>query len=877
MGSGARRRRKAMNSAIRMGLVMGLMASSALAGGLKSLPENQWAELPAGTGNPYCNPVYDPGTKQLIMLLAGGNGTAHLDPATCQWQTGLAPAAGTSGGDQPLMKVYALRDGRPNYTNMLLYHMIAYDSRRRRIVAGATQFMASYDAAARAWTDLGAKVELFGKRYPGVPPVAWGSMCYDPVNDEIVLLPGGAVYNFDDWERAGEVTGAFGTWVYSCEKNLWTRPKIGTEAFYKARDLVRPVRIELQQVMSAAGEAIVLDRDGRAEDARKFVAAQAAAIGKVAADLRKLAADVKALGSEPRLASGAAKLDAAAGKLIRNGSPDDVYRAQFEALKLVTAAVEEDLWSHPHFRTLSRMVYLPEQKSILLFGGHDQNQMLNDTWMYDCARREWLKKSPKTPPRQRMMQVMVYHSKLKSAIMAGGYTNYWFDKKDEVREEVWAYDAAADDWRLVLKEFPFKRGEPSYFAEYSESDDAIVLVRGGRETFALKLNPGPILEAPKSEAFPQPEDKEAFLPPREDPAAVERWKALPANTWAPADPGWEPGEHGWGMMGFNGRLHAAIMWGGGHSTHQANEIVLYFPGSNKWVLAYPHHRIDIPPWNKGCGNPGGVDWRGGVLNLHARRGVAGNGGKALINIQCFSPYWYGPEAFLKTPESWGKTTTFEFDYFSRRWRMPLPAVGADGMCYPYNAKNTTMAVNVNGARYWDSAEGTWRVASDARCPAAVNAGEGAGNLFIERRNLVVAIGPVGKDGAIQTWALDIAAGAWRNPAPKGAPPGRPTALAYCEADDCIYAGCFTGYDKKTPDGQEAVYSFKRNAWAVLPTQVQKRVIKPGQPWKPESMGAHHTGWSKIAYSPRYNLLMSFQEGGGMWVMRPEFEKMDWGK
>jgi hypothetical protein len=854
-----------------------LCAGLSPAAELKGLPENKWTELAAGPGNAFCNPVYDPGTGQIIMLMAGGNGTAHLDPTTGQWQQGLAPSGGGTSGDQPLLKCYSLKNGRPSHKDMLLYNMIAYDTKRKRIVAGATQFMATYDPIAKAWTDLGARVDLFGKQYPGVPPMAWGSMCYDPVNDEIVCFPGGAIYNFDDWEKDREVTGAFGTWVYNCEKNLWTRPQIGPACFYQARDRVRPVRIALQDVLSAFGEAVVCDREGKAAEAQKVAVGQIAAIEKVSADLKKLAAVVQALGAEPRLAAAAAKLDAAAGKLVKEGAPDDVYKAGFEALKLVTAAVDEDLWSHPHYRTLSRMVYLPEQKAILLFGGHDQHQMLNDTWMYDCTKKAWQKKNPRTLPRPRMMQTLVYDAKRQAAVMAGGYETYWYERPSQIREEVWTYDAAADDWKLVLKEFPFKRGEVSYFAEYSAADDAIILARGGA-TFGLRLAPGAPLEAPKAEAFPKPEDTEPFLPPREDPAAVERWKALPANTWVPADPpGWEPGEHGWGMMGFNGRLQAAVMWGGGHSTHQANEISLYFPGANKWVLAYPHHRIDIPPWNKGCGNPGGVDWRGGVLNLHARRGVGSNGTRALITIQHFSPYWYGPDVLLKAPESWGKTTTFEFDYFSRRWRMPMPVRMANGMSYPYNERNSVMSMDASGAYWYDRAQDAWVAAAAVKCPTPPAAGEGAGNLFVEKRGLAMIVGPAGKEGGIQTWALDIKAGAWKDLAPAGAPPGRPTALAYCEADDCVYAGCFTGFERKSPEGQEAVYSFQRNAWTALPTRIQKRVIKPGQPYKPEGVAAHHSGWSKIAYSPRYNLLLSFQENGGMWVMRPEFERLDWGK
>ena len=144
----------------------------------------------------------------------------------------------------------------------------------------------------------------------------------------------------------------------------------------------------------------------------------------------------------------------------------------------------------------------------------------------------------------------------------------------------------------------------------------------------------------------------------------------------------------------------------------------------------------------------------------------------------------------------------------------------------------------------------------------MRAGEGAGNLFVEKRMTSMIVGPVGKDGnPVETWALDIKAGAWKNLEPKGAPPGRPTALAYCEADDCVFAGCFLGFDQKLR-GSEAVYSFKRNAWALLPT----------------NQGSYHSAWSKIAYDPKHNLLIRFIEGSGrVMVMRPEFDKLEWAK
>lgn len=850
---------------------------------LKRLPVNKWVRLVGGPGNSYVNPVYDPASKRVVMLLAGGNGTAHFNGETGAWETGLAPAGGTNAGDQPLMKMYSLKNGRPSYRNMLLYHMTAYDSKRKRIVAGATGFMASYDPAARKWTDLDAKVELFGKQHPGAPPVAWGSMCYDPVNDQIVLLSGGGAYNFDNWEKHKEVTGTLGTFIFDHKTNFWTRPQIGPKHFYEARDLLRPVRIALQDQMSRTGEAIILTRNGKDAEAGKLVASQAGAIKKLVASLRQLAIDVNPAGGKlppymrKRQEGASAKLRKAAKALKASGSPEEVYRAEFEAYELLVSARDENLWSHPHPRALARMVYLPEERSVLVFGGTDGHQHLNDTWLYDCARREWFKKNPKTLPRPREMHVMVYDSKLKKAVMAGGYTSYWAYPKDELRE-VWTYDAKADDWRLVLKDFPFKRGQASYFAEYVPEDDAIVMVRGGKEAFALKLAPGAVLPAPKTEARPRPEDTRPFIPPKDDPKVLARWKSMPANTWVPADPpGREPGEYGWGMTGWNGRLNCVILWGGGHSTHQANDIQLYFPGANKWVTAYPHHRINIAPWNKGCGNPGGVDLRGGVYNLHARRGLGGNGGKALITIQCFGPYFYGPDAWMKQPVRWGKTSTFEFDMFSRRWRLPCPPRVANGMCYPYDAKNTVMSVSTAGAYYYDFARDNWVAASASKCSGKPNAGEGAGNLYIEKKNMVVVIGPTGKGKPVETWALDIKTGAWKNLKPRGAPPGRPTALVYCAKDDALFAGCFTGFGKKPLQGQEAAYSFKRNAWIVFPSKVQQRVIKKGQPWRPQTIGGYHTGWTKIAASSKHNLIMRHNEGGGMWVMRPEFEKLGWGK
>ena len=117
--------------------------------------------------------------------------------------------------------------------------------------------------------------------------------------------------------------------------------------------------------------------------------------------------------------------------------------------------------------------------------------------------------------------------------------------------------------------------------------------------------------------------------------------------------------------------------------------------------------------------------------------------------------------------------------------------------------------------------------------------------------------------------MDLGSGEWKNLDPSGRPPGKPVGMVYLPAEDCVFAGCFTGFEKESPEGQEAVYDFQRNAWTAFPAKVRKRVIPRGTPWRPESMHAYHCAWAQVAYSPKHNLLMRFQGAGGMWVMRPE--------
>ena len=95
------------------------------------------------------------------------------------------------------------------------FNMASWDSKRKRIIYYSDGFTFALDPTTNTWTDLKPK------NYPATcRTVAWGSMCYDPVNDQVLLFGGGLATNS---------SGGAPTWLYDCAKNLWRNPKLTVE------------------------------------------------------------------------------------------------------------------------------------------------------------------------------------------------------------------------------------------------------------------------------------------------------------------------------------------------------------------------------------------------------------------------------------------------------------------------------------------------------------------------------------------------------------------------------------------------------------------------------------------------------------------------
>ncbi len=110
----------------------------------------------------------------------------------------------------------AERDGvlRPDLN--VVYDQVTFDTKRRRMVYFTGGRTLAYNIDSRVWSDIA------GADSP--PPVLGGSLCYDPFNDEIVLVGGGNVA--ERWPE-GDLRGYAGTWIYSCGEGQWRRLQTG--------------------------------------------------------------------------------------------------------------------------------------------------------------------------------------------------------------------------------------------------------------------------------------------------------------------------------------------------------------------------------------------------------------------------------------------------------------------------------------------------------------------------------------------------------------------------------------------------------------------------------------------------------------------------
>jgi hypothetical protein len=138
----------------------------------------------------------------------------------------------------------------------------------------------------------------------------------------------------------------------------------------------------------------------------------------------------------------------------------------------------------PPARGLASLVYCPELRRLVLFGGRAWSSgsatvtATNDTWAYDPVANVWTDLGPTGDlPAARFGQAMTYVPSLGRVVLFGGM--HWVEGAPEMLGDTWAYDPVANAWADL---YPPGDSPPGRFAHSMVCDSALtgrVVLFGG--------------------------------------------------------------------------------------------------------------------------------------------------------------------------------------------------------------------------------------------------------------------------------------------------------------------------------------------------------------------------------------------------------------
>jgi len=520
-------------------------------------------------------------------------------------------------------------------------------------------------------------------------------------------------------------------------------------------------------------------------------------------------------------------LEVSAPVTARRWYPGHCGTWTFAPEKKEWTALPQPLSQQPGGRILPGMAYDADEKKIVLFGGDDLARCLGDTWVYDCKTRTWTEVKPAVAPRARAAHAMVYVPDQKVVLLAGGYGGGWKPLSD-----VWVYRTATNEWTRLDLDLP----KPTAYcsADYDAKAKQVVLAAFLRSrynkavpVYGLTLD----VEAAKVRQSPPPspspikgegnsDDRssgkeegesdyhcKAFggwssLLPGEWPAGEadeaamrKRLAALPANKWVRLKPPMTVPARGWGSYIYDIRTHRGFAWGGGHSTYPGAEISTFDLLANRWIGMGDATNYN-PVWlHAMVGGPPGVSFGGwSLLPSHARKSYG-------VDPLTGTVVTYSGDVFdIKARRFAGKIGPFPVN-----WGGPSRQVAyvttSHGL-YGYACYRSPCLARANVAK------GVWEMVAKT---GPKNHREYAHLAYDSKRDRLVYFPP-----AQPVWIFDFKTGQWtQQPLADGAPGralGDSTYVPEMDAVLMVFA--------QKRGGKENLYFYKPadNTWHVAPSE-----------------------------------------------------------
>ncbi|MHC4916236.1 MAG: hypothetical protein ACYTGB_12170 [Planctomycetota bacterium] len=852
---------------------------------------NVWRKLESpGNGHWGNNVVWCPARKQLlnytafdVMAYDAGKSTWSKD---CPWpgDKGFGITSIHNNNRGVTYKGTGLMTPSGVPCPALTVNGLTWDSKRGKMVLLMHGLMAAYDPATKKWSEIKCSTDLGDGKRPGAPRVYGPGIAYDPVNDEIVMFPHWGAPNRDLEKVTGELSGHLGTLVYSFRDSTWTR---------RGEDLASPE--------VAAARRAVLDVSAKLSAALDLV--YAARRGpKVSADavkaLQALVAEVKTQKKTQLLDLGGVlkPLESAlAGG--RGGKLEDALRSGADALwELRAMPGRAPLTIQPPPRCATQMVYHPETKGLVMFGGMGALRRTDlefprgkggnpgnysDTWVYDCAKRRWRELACKGRPPGTTNSKLVYDPASKKLVLVTASSS-WGGQKGELT--LWTLDVAKAAWQdcgtqaapdgMIPRLNWTGWGNPTFELGYDPEVKLLLLVgsTGSHRkktpvNYALRLDVARLAAKPAPNPTAPPPVKPLKVPP-DDPAWVARLKSQPANTWVAAKPeGGETPRRDWGVAACDpvrGHVH---YFGGGHSTYQGRDVAIYSVGANRWVHGAGGHNDHLPAVGWGGIN---YDFYGSPAAAHQRNSYVALDGRLYksFGTGTMRPEYRNPAMAEKGPRwslfcdldrggvwrspriddvAWGEGVKGTYAGV----HMATPdgrVIGFGGQLEPYNGRKcpgvlhfASLDVYRNKLTVKNVKPPFPGVVMEVRpfCYVA-DRGKAGSVFFYEHR----------KGGGNATWLYDVEKNAFTDLKPPKQPGGDPGTVLYLPDQKAIFA--------VINRSAQWVYSLEKNAWTQLP--------KAGANVK-------FTGpYTQMVYSAKYGVLVNLP---GTHLMRPDFSKLKW--
>lgn len=519
----------------------------------------------------------------------------------------------------------------------------------------------------------------------------------------------------------------------------------------------------------------------------------------------------------------------------------------------------------PSERVNAGINYNAKHKKILYFGGDHGNYLLNDTWLYDCESKVWLRQFPKKSPEARLANGQIFSpGKGDFALLLAGqkYKNrfIYFRRQFNMVKDAWRFDFSKISWEKI--------GEGNSMRSFSNpvclnsKNKLFGIATSGRwakikvSYWQANLIQNNHLKVEKPRG---PDQRTYFSVVKEydpqwyiedqkpSPEKVKTWiSSLPKNTWLDVPKASKQcPTRDWGTCILDPDRDQFYHWTGGHMADPSDIVSTYHLSTNSWSIPYTATYL-----NKGISFEGRPD----CMNHTYLNYAYDLKSKKLIISATGGMFIYDPDT--RQYETPIKSSHFQHAYFTKLKSTPYGVLGW------VSDKKRLFALFSTTSKKWEPIP----LEKGSPFPKAAH-GDEAALEYDSKRDCMwffTAKGYRKFTGNVMRYDFKtkiMETVAAKNRATIGSKMRNLRETAFIAKQDIVLFNSFFRQDGKV---YQLVFDPEKSSWAVLPISIKSKAAK-------KDLGGVSLG---MMYDAKRNLVWAMSVRRNMYVFKPEFPKAD---